>query len=65
VDINRGVDLLHADIDSFILQVTDASSTGTFIAELNNGHNPGGNPGTDKGDGSVQGRIWVTVDSEL
>ena len=65
-DTNRGVDLLHADIDGFVLQVTASSGTGNLIANLNTGHNPGGGElGTDGNDGHVQGRVWVTVDSEL
>ena len=65
-DTNRGVNLLHADIDGFVLQVTSATLTGNLIANLNSGHNPGGGAiGTDNSDGSVEGRIWITVDSEL
>ena len=65
-DINRGVDLLHADIDGFILQVTSSGDEGNLITNLNTGHNPGGGgEGNDGNNGHVQGRVWVTIDSEL
>jgi len=65
VDQNRGVDLLHADIDGFVLQVT-GTGTGNLITNLNTGHNPGGgDAGNPNSNGHVQGRVWVTVDSEL
>lgn len=65
-DTNRGVDLLHADIDGFVLQVTPSGSSGNLITNLNSGHNLGGGAiGSDLNNGTVEGRVWITVDSEL
>jgi len=65
-DANRGVSILEKFPDSFVLQITGSGTIGNIIGNLGTDHNPGGGAeGTDKGDGDIQGNVWVTVDAEL
>jgi|TARA_R110001592_G_scaffold72695_2_gene222010 hypothetical protein len=67
IDSTRGVSLLETLPDSFILQITPSNTLGVnLIASLGTDHNPGGGAvGSDKGDGEIEGNIWVTVNAEL
>ena len=66
IDTNRGVSLVHPEVDGFVIQTTTSGNDGTFIVALGTDHAPGGgNVGTDNGDGAVNGRIFLTIDSEL
>jgi len=64
-DPNRGISILHKEVDGFVIQITKTGVVGTLVENLSTGHNPnGGRPGSSKPN-NVSGRIWVTVDSEL
>ena len=66
IDTNRGVSLVHPEVDGFVIQTTTSGNDGTFIVALGTDHAPGGgDAGTDKGDGAVNGRIFLTIDSLL